>query len=98
VLLSVTVAAVPVGHNNVKNRLKARGETIPRLTAAQWMLMPVALLMPNQLNLMSAINTFFIRQLTWRGITYRFGRNPKCTIVDVRPMVASADPVARSVI
>lgn len=98
VLLSVTVAAVPVGHNNVKNRLKARGETIPQITAAQWMLMPVALLMPNQLNLMSAINTFFIRQLTWRGITYRFGRNPKCTIVDVRPMVASADTVARSVI
>jgi hypothetical protein len=55
-------------------------------------------MMPNQLNLASTINTFFIRKLTWRGITYQFGRNPKCTIVNVKPMTQPEPSMMNSVV
>ncbi len=98
VLLTTMVAAIPIGHQNVKRILHARGEVVPRITPAQWALLPMALMMPNQLNLVSTINIFFIRKLTWRGITYQFSRRPKCTIVDVKPMVAPAPAMANSVV
>jgi cellulose synthase/poly-beta-1,6-N-acetylglucosamine synthase-like glycosyltransferase len=97
-LMGVTLAAVPIGHHYVKRTLTSRGEIVPPITLRQWVLFPIAVLMPNQLNLLSTINTFFIRQLTWRGITYRFGSNPKCTIVDVKPMATRQDSVAHTVI
>jgi hypothetical protein len=98
VLLSTMVAAIPVGHRNVKRILNARGENVPAISTAQWALLPVALMMPNQLNLASTINTFFIRKLTWRGITYQFGRNPKCTIVNVKPMTQPEPSMMNSVV
>jgi glycosyltransferase involved in cell wall biosynthesis len=97
-LLSITVSAIPIGHQNVKRTLQARGETVPPISLTQWVLFPLALLMPNQLNLISTINTFFIRELTWRGITYRFGRDPKCTIINVTPIAAREELAAQSVI
>lgn len=98
VLLSTVVAAIPVGHQNVKRIVGARGEHVPAISTAQWALLPVAFMMPNQLNLASTINIFFIRQLTWRGITYQFGRNPKCTIVEVKPMSQPEPSIMNSVV
>ena len=98
VLLLAMVAAIPVGHQNVKRILNARGENVPAISMAQWALLPIALLLPNQLNLASTINTFFVRELTWRGITYRFGRNPKCTIVNIEPMTQPKSSLLNSVI
>ncbi len=92
VLLGITLSAIPIGHQSVKRTLTVRGEDFPDITLAQWLLFPLAVLMPNQLNLLSTFNTFFIHKLTWRGITYEFGRNPKCTIVDVKPLVVPHDP------
>ena len=98
ILLSTMVVAIPVGHQNVKRILAARGENVPAISKAQWVLLPVALMMPNQLNLASTINTFFIRRLTWRGITYQFGNNPKCTIVNVKPMSQPEPSMVNSVV
>lgn len=97
-LMAVALMAVPLGHLHVKRVLQRRGEIVPRIRVAQWLLFPVATLMPNQLNLLSTLNTFFIRTLTWRGITYRFGQDPKCTIVDVKPVAVRHDQPARSVV
>ena len=62
VLLSTMVAAIPVGHQNVKRILNARGENVPAISTAQWALLPVALMMPNQLNLASTIHTLLYSQ------------------------------------
>ncbi len=97
-LMSLATTAIPIGHQTVKRVLTARGEAFPRISAGQWMWFGLVLMVPNQLNLLSTMNTFFIRELTWRGITYRFGRDPKCTIVDVKPLAAQTNAVGQSVL
>jgi cellulose synthase/poly-beta-1,6-N-acetylglucosamine synthase-like glycosyltransferase len=97
-VMSLATTAIPIGHRTVKRVLTARGEAFPRISAGQWMWFGLVLMVPNQLNLLSTMNTFFIRELTWRGITYRFGRDPKCTIVDVKPLAAQTNAVGQSVL
>jgi glycosyltransferase involved in cell wall biosynthesis len=90
-LVTLSLSAIPIGHMGVCQTLRARGETVPPISIAQWALFPlVAIFMPNQLNLFSTLNTFFIRRITWRGITYEFGSGHKCRIIDVQPMKAPA--------
>ncbi|MFN9721281.1 MAG: glycosyltransferase [Planctomycetota bacterium] len=85
-LCGLSLTAIPIGHLRVCKTLKARGEIVPRISVKQWVLFPVAMFMPNQLNLASTLNTFFIRRITWRGITYEFGGDHKCRIVEIQPM------------
>ena len=96
-LTGLTLTAIPFGHLRVCRTLRDRGESVPRISLSQWALFPLAVFMPNQLNLISTLNTFFIRKLTWRGITYEFGGGQKCRIVNVEPM-GSSDQNGRSVI
>ena len=96
-LSALSLSAIPLGHLRVCRTLRARGEVVPRISWKQWALFPVAVFMPNQLNLISTLNTFFIRRITWRGITYEFGGQQKCLIVDVKPMSDSI-PKGRSVV
>lgn len=98
VLMGTSLLAIPIGHQHVKKVLAARGEHVPRISLGQWILFPMATLLPNQLNLLSTLNTYFIRKLTWRGITYRFGSNPKCTIVDVQPVAIKHSAAKHSVV
>lgn len=98
VLMGTSLLAIPIGHQHVKKVLAARGEHVPRISLGQWVLFPMATLLPNQLNLLSTLNTYFIRKLTWRGITYRFGSNPKCTIVDVQPVAIKHSTATHSVV
>ncbi len=98
VLMGTSLLAIPIGHQHVKKVLAARGEHVPRISLGQWILFPMATLLPNQLNLLSTLNTYFIRKLTWRGITYRFGSNPKCTIVDVQPVAIKHNTATHSVV
>lgn len=90
VLITLSLTAIPIGHMRVCRTLRARGEKVPPISIAQWALFPLAMFMPNQLNLVSTLNTFFIRRITWRGITYEFGGGHKCRIIDVQPMEAPA--------
>lgn len=90
-LLTVTVSAIPIGHLNVRRILTSRDESFPKLTWSQLAMMPAAIMVPNQLNLASTIHSFFIHRLTWRGITYQFARQPKCTVIDARSLAIQAD-------
>ena len=96
-LSGLSLSAIPLGHLRVCKTLQARGEVVPEISWKQWALFPLAVFMPNQLNLVSTLNTFFIRRITWRGITYEFGGGHKCRIIDVQPMRDSA-PKGRSVV
>lgn len=89
-LTGLTLTAIPLGHLRVCRTLRDRGESVPGISLSQWALFPFAVLMPNQLNLVSTLNTFFIRRITWRGITYEFGGGQKCRIINVEPMGDSA--------
>ncbi len=96
-LTGLSLTAIPFGHLRVCRILRDRGESVPRISLSQWALFPLAVFMPNQLNLISTLNAFFIRRITWRGITYEFGGRQKCRIVNVEPMGNSA-PAGRSVV
>ncbi|MCA9034383.1 MAG: glycosyltransferase [Planctomycetaceae bacterium] len=95
-LSGLSLTAIPIGHVRVCRTLRARGEEVPRISWKQWLLFPVAVFLPNHLNLASTLNTLLIRQITWRGITYQFSRH-KCQIIDVQPTKTSAD-TGRSII
>ena len=96
-LAALSLSAIPLGHLRVCRILQTRGEEMPCISWRQWALIPVAVFIPNQLNLLSTLNTFLIRRITWRGITYEFGGKQKCVIVDVQPM-SDSRPTGRSVI
>ncbi len=97
VLLSTTVSAIPIGHYFVRRTTINRGEQFPRMTLAQILVVGLTLLITNQLNLVSTIHCFFIKKLTWRRITYRFGVHPKCQVVESNPLENDVN-IAHSVI
>ena len=83
----------------VRQTIARRGETLPRWPLSQLLVLPVAMVCVNFLNLMASCQALWGGLHLWRGITYRFsyrGGLPYSTIMDVQPLVKH-DPVSKDV-
>lgn len=82
-LLTVSLATeVALGHWLVQRALARRGERLPPFSIRQLLLLWPALVLTNVLNLWATFRSVGVRDHLWRGIHYRFGRSPRCLVVD----------------
>lgn len=100
-LLTVSLSAeVALGHCLVQRALARRGERLPPFSLRQLLLLWPALVLTNVLNLWATFRSVGVRDHLWRGIHYRFGRSPRCMVVDAPAMTGdnSDCPVPRSTV
>lgn len=81
-LICVTLTvSMAVQGKAVRTRVERRGETLiamsPRVVATMLCALPIT----QWITLLANLNAWIGRPVTWRGLTYKFGRDPRVTLV-----------------
>ncbi len=70
----------------VRSKVEQRGEPLVVMTPRVILTMLCTLPLTQSITLLANIHALIARPVTWRGLTYKFGRNPKVTLVHEVPV------------
>lgn len=89
-LIVVLSFEILLGGFLVRRVVSRRRESFQGVRLWQLLMVPVALVVTNFVNLAAGLHSLGMTKHTWRGITYRFGGDPRVLIVQEKPLRAES--------